>query len=171
MPEIVIRKAMPDDAAETARYMRVLRAEAKDGGLDTIPWRPPLGDAEQRAYLEKITAQPNANQFLALHGNEVVGMVDIHGGELPHDRHAGWLGISLAPHWRGKGVGRKLMEAAIADAKTWPDFCRIELQCVVWNEAGIRLYHSLGFVTEARKIKSVNRRGTPEDEFLMALVW
>lgn len=169
--DAVIRKATVADAAETARYMRELRAEAKDGDLDTIPWRPPLSDAQQAEFLTTFLAGEHNCMFLALTGDEVVGMVDIHGGQFPHDRHAGWLGISLAPGWRGKGIGRRLMKAAIAEAQSWPEFCRIELQCVVWNAAGIHLYHSLGFVTEARKIKSVNRRGKPEDEYLMALVW
>ncbi len=170
MAETAIRKATPDDAALTAAYMRALRAEVK-AGLDTVPWREPPSETQQREYLERMEANPHACQFVALADGQVVGMADIHGGEGAHDRHAGWLGISVAPDWRGKGLGRRLMLAAIAEAKSWPEFCRIELVVVPWNTAGIKLYESLGFVTEARKRKAVNFRGRPEDELLMALVW
>ena len=79
--------------------------------------------------------------------------------------------MSVAKAWRGRGVGRKLLAAAIDRARDWPGFCRIELECVAWNTAGVRLYESLGFVLEARKTKAINLRGRPEDMLLMALTW
>jgi RimJ/RimL family protein N-acetyltransferase len=79
--------------------------------------------------------------------------------------------MSVARRWRGRGVGRKLLAAAIDETRQWPGFCRIELECVAWNQPGVRLYESLGFVLEARKTKAVNLRGRPEDMLLMALTW
>jgi len=166
-----IRLATPADAAASAVYMHKLRAEVKDGRLDTIPWRPPPSDAQQRDYLQKMADNPHACLFIALDGAEIVGMISIAGGELPFDRHAGILGVSVAPQWRGRGLGRKLIRAAIAEAQSWPEFCRIELLCSSWNARGLKLYESLGFVTEGIKRKAVNMRGKPEDEVLMALVW
>ena len=98
-------------------------------------------------------------------------MVDIFAGEKPHDRHAGVLAISVLKDWRGRGVGRLLMDGGVAEARKWPDFCRIELLCTPWNEPAIALYKSLGFVTKAVKRKAIDLRGRPEDELLMALVW
>lgn len=166
----IIRKATPEDAAITASYMRALRQEVKDG-LTTVPWRQPPSDAEQESFLRRMVDDPHSCVFVAIEDGNVIALGDIHGGEGAHNRHAGWLGISVAPAWRGKGVGRRLMQALIAEAQSWPEFCRIELLVVSWNATGIALYHSLGFVTEAVKRKAVNLRGTPEDEILMALVW
>jgi putative acetyltransferase len=109
--------------------------------------------------------------LLALHGEKVVGMLDLSAGERSDNRHAGRFGMSVARRWRGRGIGRKLLAAAIEVAREWPGFCRIELECVAWNAAGIRLYQGLGFVIEARKTKAVNLRGQPEDMLLMALTW
>jgi RimJ/RimL family protein N-acetyltransferase len=166
-----IRLATPTDVAITAPYMHRLRAEVRDGGLDTVPWRPPPTDEQEREYLRQMQDNPHACVFIALDGGEVVGRINITGGELPFDRHAGTLGLSVAPHWRGRGLGRRLMQAAIADAQGWEDFCRIELLCATWNTRGLALYESLGFVTEGIKRKAVKMRGVPEDEVLMALVW
>lgn len=171
MPEPIIRRVTPDDAAATAAYMRALRAEVTEDGLDTIPWRQPRTDAQQRELLALIEAAPNAVFFAAFAGEEVVGLIDIVGGSSPFDRHAGVLGISVAKDWRGHGLGRKLMEAAIAEARSWEGFCRIELICVTWNTGAIALYEEMGFRVEGRKRKAVNLRGVAEDEFLMALVW
>lgn len=171
MPDPIIRRATPADAAATAAYMRALRAEVAEGGLDTVPWRRPLTDEEQRAALLKIEANPHSAMFIALDGKTVIGIGELAGGENVFDRHQASLAISLAKGWRGKGIGRKLMAALVDEAKTWTDFCRIELECVTWNTNGIALYESLGFVVEARKRKAVNLRGLPEDKFMMALVW
>lgn len=172
MPEgIVIRRATPADAAATATYMRALRAEVAEGGLDTVPWRKPPSDEDQLKVILKIEANPHSVMFVALAGETVVGIGELAGGENAFDRHQTSLAISLAKGWRGKGIGRKLMEALVAEAKGWPGCCRIELECVTWNTNGIALYESLGFVVEARKKKAVNLRGAPEDKFLMALVW
>lgn len=175
MPElpngITIRRATPTDAAATAAYMRALRAEVAEGGLDTVPWRKPPSDEDQRNALLKIEANPHSVMFIALEGETVVGIGELAGGENAFDRHQASLAISLAKGWRGKGIGRVLMEALIAEARGWTDFCRIELECMTWNTNGIALYESLGFVIEARKKKAANLRGTPEDKYLMALVW
>jgi len=78
----------------------------------------------------------------------MVGLVGIVGGQSDFDRHQGTPGISVARGWRGQGLGRALMEGAIAEARSGPGFCRIELICVTWNTNAIALYESLGFTIE-----------------------
>ena len=56
-------------------------------------------------------------------------------------------------------------------AKSWPGFCRIELDVVPWNTTAIRLYEAHGFTVEGTKRRAVNFRGRPDDLVLMALVW
>lgn len=168
---LVIRRVTPADAAATADYMRALRAEVADGRLDTVPWRQPPTAEQQGEFLANLDANPHAAMIAAFADAVVVGVVDIVGGQKDFNRHEGRLGISVAPGWRGKGLGRALMNAAIAEARSWPGFCRIELEVVTWNTGAIALYESLGFRVEGRKRKAVNFRGLPEDEFLMALVW
>jgi putative acetyltransferase len=86
-------------------------------------------------------------------------------------RHLGRIGLSVTRDLRGRGIGRRLLQAAIDQARGWPGFCRLELECVPWNTPAIRLYESLGFLHEGRRVKGVNLRGTPEDMLLMALTW
>ena len=86
-------------------------------------------------------------------------------------RHSGAFGMSVDQAYRGQGIGRRLLEHGIAEARSWPGFCRLELGVTPWNVRAIALYESLGFVLEARKAKAINLRGQPEDDLLMALVW
>ena len=56
------------------------------------------------------------------------------------------LTIAVEPRWRGKGVGRALMEAAFADLMMSPAR-RMFLEVDEQNHAAIRLYEKLGFST------------------------
>ena len=56
------------------------------------------------------------------------------------------LTIAVEPRWRGKGVGRALMEAVFADLMMSPAR-RMFLEVDEQNLAAIRLYEKLGFST------------------------
>ena len=167
LPEITIRQAGVDDARAMVAYMSDLVGE----GLDTIALRTAPRLEDQREFIERARLADCAAIWLALDGRTVVGLLDVWGGERADVRHLGRIGLSVARGLRGHGLGRRLLQAAIDQARTWPDFCRLELECVPWNAPAIRLYESLGFLHEGRRVKGVNLRGTPEDMLLMALTW
>lgn len=164
---VVVRPARMFDAPAMVDYMDALISER----LDTISIRTCPSLEDEREWIMRAEISDRLLILLATHGEEVIGMLDLSAGERADNRHAGRFGMSVARRWRGCGVGRKLLAAAIEAAREWPGFCRIELECVAWNQAGIRLYEGLGFVLEARKTKAVNLRGRPEDMLLMALTW
>jgi RimJ/RimL family protein N-acetyltransferase len=148
-------------------YMTALMAER----LDTISQRLPPSLEDERDWVLSARISERTLILLATAGDAVVGVLDLTAGRRPDDRHAGRVGMSVAKRWRGKGVGRRLLNAAIDEAKGWPGFCRIELECAPWNAQAIALYESAGFLLEARKRKALNLRGVPEDMLMMALTW
>jgi len=167
LPAITIRQAGIDDARAMVAYMGDLVGE----GLDTIAIRTAPRLEDQREFIERARLADHAAIWLAVEGPVVVGLLDVWGGERADMRHLGRIGLSVARDLRGRGLGRRLLQAAIDQARGWPDFCRLELECVPWNAPAIRLYESLGFEHEGRRVKGVNLRGTPEDMLLMALTW
>jgi putative acetyltransferase len=162
-----IREATLDDAPALVEYMNALSEEK----LDTIAPRSPLTIEKERSVLQEVIDNPRAFFLIALDAGRVIGVVNVFGGIRAHEMHAAQLGLSVANDWRGRGVGRALLTQAIAKAKKWDGFCRIELDVVPWNSNAITLYKNLGFMIEAVKRKGVNLRGKPEDELQMALVW
>src|SRR5262245_53276080 len=54
--------------------------------------------------------------FVALDGGRVVGWCDITPRGRPASRHCGVLGMGLVPEWRGRGVGRRLIERTLEAA-------------------------------------------------------
>jgi RimJ/RimL family protein N-acetyltransferase len=165
--QVVIRRAREADAAAMVAYMTALTAER----LDTISQHYPPGLEDEREWVLKAQLSERGVILLALDGGEVVGALDLWAGERPDDRHAGRLGMSVAKAWRRRGVGERLLRAAIDESYGWPGFCRIELEVAPWNTGAVALYERLGFLHEGRRIKALNLRGQPEDMLIMALTW
>lgn len=166
--DVVIRRSVPDDALAVARFSTALFAE----GLDTIPSLPATATTPeaQRGRLESIAATPNAFHLIALHGDEIVGDADFRPVEAARGRTAqGSFGMSVAYGWRGRGLGRLLLERLIQEAlDDRPELMRIELEVVPWNTPAIRLYRSLGFEVEGCRRKALFRDSVPADILLMA---
>ena len=139
--------------------------------------------ARERKYLTMLEAQPepdtlrfvksnleNGNPMMvALAGGKVVGWCDVRREFFPSRAHRRTLGMGLLPEWRGRGIGRRLLEATLAQARR-SGFKRIELDVHADNPRAIALYEKAGFVREgivrdASLIDSVFR-----DAILMAIV-
>jgi L-amino acid N-acyltransferase YncA len=58
--------------------------------------------------------------------------------------HVADLSIYVQREWRGKGVGRRLLEAVVARAGEL-GYHKIVLAAFPWNEAGMRAYARAGF--------------------------
>ena len=103
---------------------------------------PPLERSEAFVRNNLETRNPH---FVALDVNDqVVGWCDIYRGERPGLTHAGHLGIGILPEHRGRGLGRRLLRAAI-DAAWANGFERIELEAYASNTAALALYEKLVF--------------------------
>lgn len=106
--------------------------------------------------------------FGAFDGDELVGWCDICRGTFEVERHSGTLGIGLLPAYRGRGVGRRLIEMAIAAADA-AGFERIDLTVISGNTRAIRLYEAVGFEHEG-VMRAAMRFGDDDyrDSLLMA---
>jgi ribosomal protein S18 acetylase RimI-like enzyme len=123
---------------------------------------------EQNALWVAVNRARGNPLFVALDGERVIGWCEVRRELLPGREHSGVLGVGLRPPFRGAGLGRRLMECAIASA--WQrGFTRIELWVRSPNAAAIALYGKLGFVEEGRRRDAVRLDHGSEDELLMAL--
>ena len=108
-------------------------------------------------------------QFVALEDGEVVGWCDIRRLPFPSQAHRGILGIGILPAFRGRGLGRRLLTATLAQASR-AGFVRIELDVRADNARAIALYEKAGFVKEGVIRDAVRVDGAYCDAILMALV-
>ena len=145
---LVIGEAVTTDAAIVA-YVGDLTAER----LDVVSRRPAPAVADEEAFIAGARAAECAVILSAA-------------GILPHDRHAGHFGMSVAAPWpRGSA---QLLPAAIRHVRSWDGFCRLwDLRW--YRGTRLRSGSTAGFVHEGRRAKAVNFRGVPED--LLMMVW
>jgi ribosomal protein S18 acetylase RimI-like enzyme len=109
------------------------------------------------------------NPFLvALDQDRVVGWCEVRRDMLPGRAHTGLLGMGLSAPYRGRGLGRQLIDQALQAARQ-RGFERIELWVRSPNEPAIDLYAKVGFREEGRKRDAVRLDDGSEDEVLMAL--
>lgn len=77
------------------------------------------------------------------------------------------LGMWVLPTHRGRGGGRMLMEAAIAERP--PDVHKLELEVWPENEVAVGLYRSIGFEEEGLRRSHYRRRdGSLRSALIMA---
>lgn len=139
--------------------------------------------AREKRYLAQIEALPleriegfvkesvatDAVQFMAVDGKQVVGWADIFPSWAHAVAHCGSLGMGLLPEYRGRGIGRQLLQACIAKARA-KGITRIELEVRADNTRAIGLYKALGFEVEAIKRQAMRFDGVYYDALQMSLL-
>lgn len=163
---VTIRRAAPGDAEALSRYMNALA----DENLPQLSGLRPTPE-EEHNFLDKALRNPHAFILIALIGATIVGVLDLWPGDQAYNRHVGRLGMSVLAPYRGKGIGRRLLERAIGDAKSSPEFRRIELDVAPGNARAIRLYESVGFLSEGTMRQAAIFRGQMTDLIRMSLIW
>ena len=111
----------------------------------------------------------DAVQFVALDGDKVVGWADIFPAWAHAVQHCGNLGMGVLPGYRGKGLGRQLLQACIDKART-KGITRITLEARADNSTAIALYTRMGFVHEALKPQALRFDGVYFDAVQMRLL-
>jgi RimJ/RimL family protein N-acetyltransferase len=100
---------------------------------------------------------------------DVIGFVSMRRGTRKWLAHAAYLGISIRKAYRGRGVGRALMTAAVDWARDH-GVARIELHVMARNTTAIALYEKLGFQREGVNRGALCIDGVLHDDLVMARV-
>lgn len=143
-----------DSVARERRYLSLLQAPSLE---------------ETRKFALASIASGNVN-LVALDGGEVIGWCDIRRHFFPSHAHRGSLGMGLLPAFREKGLGRRLIEAAISAARE-AGMIRIEFGVHADNPRAIRLYEKVGFVREGVSRDAFCVDGEYTDVINMALIF
>ncbi|MGW3042535.1 N-acetyltransferase family protein [Kitasatospora sp. NPDC001159] len=156
--DLIIRPARPEDERELAALNR-----ASWSTLSDVSPEPP---AEETVFDERHTPE----QFLlAVLDGRIVGYIrQVPPTPLASNRHVRQIqGLSVDDTARGRGVGRRLVEAACAAALA-EGARRMTLRVLGWNAPARRLYESCGFVVEGSLAEEFLIDGRYVDDIWMA---
>lgn len=140
--------------------------------------------ARERKYLAFLEGPPinttkdfvlqnikgNWPHFIAMSEGKIIGWCDISALDRPVFAHIGSLGIGVSAPYRGQGVGKALMSAALQKAKQ-KGLTRIELTVRENNASAIALYEKMGFEKEGVHKNGVCIDGKYENHIFMALLF
>ncbi|BCS44844.1 GNAT family acetyltransferase [Pseudomonas amygdali pv. tabaci str. ATCC 11528] len=107
-------------------------------------------------------------KLVALSGGEVIGSLGLEQYSRSRQSHVGAIGMGVASAWQGKGIGSKLLAAALDIADNWMNLHRVELTVFADNEAAQGLYRKYGFEQEGRLRNYAVRDGVFVDALSMA---
>jgi ribosomal protein S18 acetylase RimI-like enzyme len=106
-------------------------------------------------------------QLVADDGGHIVGWCDIRRETVPIYAHEGMLGMGLLAEYRGRGLGERLIRAAL-DAARDAGFERVSLSVYARNARAVALYHRVGFVMEGTRVRGKKLDGKYDDVHMMA---
>ena len=110
---------------------------------------------EEQKWISANLAAENSTVLVAKSEDKIVGVLSCRGGEQKGTRHTTTLGISVHQHWRNQGVGRALMERAIAWAKETGVIKRIQLEVTAGNAPGVNDGASALVLMSAERAKTL----------------
>jgi putative acetyltransferase len=161
---IEIRAAEPGDAAALVALAAAVGREPGEWLLTTEVWR---SAAEERRYLRAVRRHADAAVFVAVDQGEIVGRLSVARDPHPASAHVADLGLMVSASHRRRGIGRQLLDRAVAWAQE-AGVRKLELHVFPWNGPAIRLYESYGFVREGLRRGHYRRDDDDVDALLMA---
>lgn len=138
--------AFAKELGPSARYvLRRMRRMARWGGLGLLLWEMEAGNF-------------GPSGFVWLEEGRVVGNISLRRAAFP----GGWMigNVAVRPDWRGRGIGRALVEAALETAErrggAW-----VGLEVREDNPVARRLYERLGFEPVGTTVELIRPAGLP----------
>lgn len=140
---ITLRSAVPEDAVQLLSFLK--EAYGSTDYLASYPEEIEYTEGSEAAYIRNAQNKPGELCLAAFHDNILIGNVSL---SCVRERiklcHRAELAIAILPGFRGQGLGRRLMEAAIRKAKEH-GYLQVELEVAGSNIPARKLYESLGF--------------------------
>ncbi len=161
---VTIRPARPEDAATLVALGSTVGREEGAWLLNTSGWR---SVTEERRYLRALKRYPHAAVFVAEADGRLVGRLSLARDPHPSSHHVADLGLMISADHRRRGIGRSLLEQAVAWARD-AGVRKLELHVFPWNEPALKLYEAFGFEREGLRREHYRRDSEYVDAILMA---
>jgi GNAT superfamily N-acetyltransferase len=120
--------------------------------------------------LEKPVGEPGwFRVWIASDAAQIVGHVGLRAPGEPHSAHRAFVDVGVLDPYRGRGIARRLYEAAIDWARGQGRLAWLDAEVFAHNEPALSLHRSLGFVETARIPDMFRLDGMSVDDVRLSL--
>ena len=123
--------------------------------------------------VQRLTPEPSKPHdafWGAFEAGALVGMVGLHGRYRPKEQHnATVVGMYVAQAASGRGLGRALLQALLAQARQCPTLEQVDLTVTAGNLSAQHLYEACGFKVYGVLPHAVKVNGQDHAKVLMVL--
>jgi RimJ/RimL family protein N-acetyltransferase len=165
---MTIRKLLPDDAEQYQKCRLDALCDAPHAFASSYEEEVTMTLDTIRERFAKHPAQ--SAMFGAFDEERIIGLTGIFREERKKRRHKMTIvSVFVQPEYRGRGIGKQLMHAAIAHARTVDGVEQLDLAVESGNTAAIKLYESFGFTSWGTEPSFAKVDGIDYDEERMSL--
>lgn len=140
---------------------------AKEGKYLALMDTPSI--EQVRSFIEE-QLRNKMPHYIAVTGDKIVGWCDIASFNRPAFAHSGVLRMGILKEYRGTGLGTKLMQIVLDEAKKM-GITRVELDVREDNSNAIKLYQKFGFEIEGKKRNACKTDGVYSNVLTMGLLF
>jgi RimJ/RimL family protein N-acetyltransferase len=142
----VLRNALSEDAPALIAFVKRVADESPHLATEADEFDFTVD--EEKAFIARLNQEDNSLFLIAEENGSIAGTLTLEGHHKARMRHVAELGVSVSEDRSGFGLGRALMEAAIAWAENCVALKKISLTVHANNRRAVDLYLKLGFVQE-----------------------
>jgi putative acetyltransferase len=157
---IVIRRVEPEDFRGLQRIHEQPRAIF---GTLQVPY------PSAQMWRQRLEQQSgNHYGLVACVRDSIVGSLGLVTERSPRRSHVGEIGMAVHDQWQGRGIGSRLVHAAIELADRWLNLRRLELVAYTDNDRALALYKKFGFEIEGLLRRHSFRDGAFVDAYILS---
>lgn len=162
----ILCNAEKKDAAAVLQHL--IQVSGESDMLSRYPDEVKVTVEQERMYLERLKYDDRAVLICAYIEGRLAGNVGVNPiNLLERYQHRAEIGISVKKEFWSKGVGFRLMEAAIEAAECM-DYEQVELEVITDNQKAVKLYLQMGFKVYGTRENSFHYRdGSSKAAYLM----
>jgi RimJ/RimL family protein N-acetyltransferase len=146
---LIIRCGVTSDAERLINYSKQVLADS-DWSVTQLH-EYDFTKEQVTKWIKDHYEKPGQLLLIAESGGEIVGMLDFANYHRERNQHVGSFGMSVHKKFRGRGVGKALLQTLLEWARRNPLVEKVALAVFSTNTPALQLYGKAGFNEEGRR--------------------
>ncbi len=163
--KFLLRTALLKDASQIVELMRSVVKEGPYTLAEPDEYKSTVKSESKK--IKRFKNSPGKIYLVGEVNKEITGFISFDNWDTKRTAHTGLFSVFIKKKWRGKGIGKILINGMLEWGKTNPVNKKISLAVFSSNKSAIALYKKLGFRQEGKCPRDMIIDGKYVDSILM----